>query len=251
MRLKLYICLLTLVVQALSAKQPNILFIFADDHAYDAVGAHGNSVIKTPNLDRLSERGTHFSHAYNSGAWGGAVCVASRTMLQTGRQVWNARKASLDELLERGEFFPQQMRSAGYETYFAGKWHVGKTKLAAAAWKHVRNVRPGMPKQVKERYQRNFTPGQDSWDPVDTANGGFWAGGKHWSEVLADDGIEFIQQAADQDKPFMMMLCFNAPHDPRQAPQAYQEMYPYDSIPLPQNFLTEYPYEIGSNQVRD
>jgi len=67
--------------------KPNILFIFADDMSYETVRAYGLLNIDTPNLDKLVERGATFTHAYNMGAWGGAVCVASRAMLNTGRFV--------------------------------------------------------------------------------------------------------------------------------------------------------------------
>ena len=70
--------------------QPNIVFIFADDLTYTAINAFGNKEIQTPNLDRLISAGTAFSHAYNMGAWNGAVCVASRAMMISGRSVWNA-----------------------------------------------------------------------------------------------------------------------------------------------------------------
>jgi len=77
----------------LAADKPNILFIFADDHAYNAVGAYGNDQVKTPHIDRLASQGVTFSNAYNQGGWHGAVCVASRTMLNTGLFMWHARDA--------------------------------------------------------------------------------------------------------------------------------------------------------------
>jgi choline-sulfatase len=235
-----------------AAKQPNILFIFADDHAYDAVGYAGNSMVKTPNLDKLAAEGVNFTHAYNSGAWQGAVCIASRTMMMTGKQVWNAHDANLKKMIEAKQFFPQIMADAGYDTYYAGKWHVGGAGNAKATWKFTKNVRPGMPNQTKERYQRKFIEGQpDTWSPYDEQFNGFWKGGKHWSEVLADDGTEFISAAAKEEKPFMMMLAFNAPHDPRQAPKEYQEMYPYEEMKVPANFQKNYPHNIGSNKIRD
>ncbi|MFT7488708.1 MAG: arylsulfatase A-like enzyme, partial [Candidatus Promineifilaceae bacterium] len=73
--------------------QPNILFVFADDLCFDTINALGNTEIHTPNLDRLVKRGMSFSHAYNMGSWSGAVCVASRAMLNTGRFLWQAQKA--------------------------------------------------------------------------------------------------------------------------------------------------------------
>ena len=109
-----------------------------------------------------------------------------------------------------------------------------------------------MPNQLSARYKRKFIKGKkDTWSPTDEELGGFWKGDKHWSEVLADDASEYLEQAAKSNKPFMMYLCFNAPHDPRQAPQAYQEKYPYDTIKVPESFQPRYPFNIGSNKIRD
>ena len=68
-----------------ASDKPNILFIFADDLSYETIGAYGLLDIDTPHLDKLVESGTSFTHAYNMGAYNGAVCVASRAMLTTGR----------------------------------------------------------------------------------------------------------------------------------------------------------------------
>ena len=73
-------------------KLPNILFLFADDYTYDAINALGNEVINTPNLDKLVNEGTSFTNAFNMGGWHGAVCVASRSMIITGRSLWNSKK---------------------------------------------------------------------------------------------------------------------------------------------------------------
>lgn len=231
-------------------KKPNILFIFGDDHAYNTIHAHGNERIETPNLDKLSKSGTHFTHAYNSGAWNGAVCVASRTMMITGKQLWNAKAAKLNDLNNQKKLTPQVIQAAGYDTYFAGKWHVSTTP--ETVFQHVKNPRKGMPNQRPERYKRKFIKGEkDSWDPTDTSNGGFWKGGKHWSEVLVDDAQVYFDAVAKSDKPFFMYLCFSAPHDPRQAPQEFQDKYPYDTIKVPESFQPLYPFDIGSNRIRD
>ena len=79
---------ITTVQAAQTEEQPNVLFIFADDLSYETIGAYGMLDIDTPNLDKLVERGTSFTHAYNMGAYSGAVCVASRAMLNSGRSVW-------------------------------------------------------------------------------------------------------------------------------------------------------------------
>lgn len=263
------------LASAAADDRPNILFIFTDDYAYDATGFSGNKTVKTPHLDSLAKSGTEFTHAYNSGSWSGAVCIASRTMLMTGQQVWNAAATwsgttpeaamkakksgkkigksgkGLSNFKKAGKFWPQIMQSAGYDTYYAGKWHTGGKDIAAT-WGNIKNIRPGMPNQVSSRYKRIIADdGSSNWSPTDTDNKGFWKGGKHWSEVLADDGIEFLDKAKKSKKPFLMTLSFNAPHDPRQAPQKYQDMYPYSSIEVPKNFLPEYPHKMGSNKIRD
>ena len=76
---------------ATAAEKPNLLFIFADDMTWKAIDALSDEDIDTPHLDKLAKHGTEFRHAYNSGAWHGAVCVASRTMLNTGYQLWTAK----------------------------------------------------------------------------------------------------------------------------------------------------------------
>ena len=227
-----------------SAEKPNILFIFSDDQAYDTIRSLGNDEIETPNLDRLVARGTTFTHAYNQGSWSGAVCVASRTMLLTGRYVWHADKiyGQTDKLFrETGKMWPQILeKEGGYDTYFSGKWHVRAD--AVKTFKTARHVRPGMPKQTKTGYNRPIDGQPDPWSPFDPKFGGFWEGGKHWSEVLGDDGVEYLETAAKKDAPFFMYLAFNAPHDPRQSPKEFVDKYPLDKIAVPQPFLPEYPY---------
>jgi len=226
------------------AVRPNIIFIFADDQCYETLSAFGCEV-ETPNLDRLARNGTTFTHAYNQGAWHGAVCVASRTMLNTGRFLWHAKaidnKKSLLEEADAGRFWGQNMAKAGYDTYMTGKWHVQVEP--EKVFKTVRNVRAGMPNQTPEGYSRPIEGEVDDWCPWDPKFGGYWKGGKHWSEVLGDDSVAFIEQASKNEKPFFMYLAFNAPHDPRQSPREYVNKYPLDKVKLPENFLPEYPYK--------
>ena len=237
------------ILEAESAEKPNIIFIFADDHCYEALGSLGSEV-KTPNLDQLIKEGTQFNHTYNMGAWNGAVCVASRHMIVTGRHLWNAFKVSnnMQEEVKAGRTWPQMMQKAGYQTYMTGKWHV-RTK-PEEIFNLTKDVRGGMPKQTPQGYNRPKSPEdyEKGWKPWDKKYEGFWKGGRHWSEVVADHSENFIKIAAGDEKPFFMYLAFNAPHDPRQAPKKYVDMYPLEKIKLPVNFLPEYPYkdEMGS-----
>ena len=236
-----------------AANQPNVVYIFADDMAYETIAAHGMLDIDTPNLDKLAELGTSFTHAYNMGSWSGAVCMASRKMLNTGQFVWQAETADLKTLVAENKMWSQRMQQAGYRTYMTGKWHV--STAANKIFNVARNVRAGMPNQTPEGYDRpkdaeDYATGWKPWDPQ---HGGYWKGGKHWSEIVADDSVAFLATAAQEDQPFFMYLAFNAPHDPRQAPKEYVDRYPLGRIKMPENFLPEYPHAnaICGKRLRD
>ncbi|QDS88830.1 Arylsulfatase [Rosistilla ulvae] len=226
-----------------SGERPNILFLFSDDQCYETVGALGNDEIETPALDQLAARGTTFTHCFNMGSWSGAVCVASRTMLNSGRYVWSANAIYDKSEQERkaGRWWSEYLKRAGYKTYMTGKWHVRAD--ANKAFDDARHVRGGMPQQTPTGYGRPLADGSDPWSPSDPKFGGYWKGGKHWSEVVGDDAIDFIDDAAGQEKPFFMYVAFNAPHDPRQSPQEYVDRYPIDRISIPKNFLPLYPHK--------
>jgi len=242
--LKFLICLCVLLATvAPAADQPNVLFLFADDMTWKAVDALSDEDIDTPNLDRLAARGMSFSHAYNSGGWGGAICVASRTMLNTGLQLWRA-KAAVGEVIKldyvgQKQTWSQQMATAGYRTCMSGKWHIQMPLLEV--FEEVRHERAGgMPKDGENAYERPVEGQPDPWSASDPKEGGFWEGGKHWSEVIADDFEAFL--SSEDERPWFMYLSFNAPHDPRQAPQEILDRYPMDRIKLPKNFQPVYPY---------
>ncbi len=244
--------------------KPNVLFIFADDQTFHSIHALGEEGIETPNLDRLAERGTTFTHAYNMGSWSGAVCVASRHMLNTGLFVWKAEQAAnalrgkggkkeqapaeTPNFQEKGWMWSQLMKKAGYDTYFTGKWHVQAN--AEKIFDVARHVRPGMPAQTPEGYNRPIQGQEDVWNPADPKFGGYWEGGKHWSEVVADDATEYLGMASKDEDPFFMYIAFNAPHDPRQSPQEYLDKYPVEKMAVPVNFLPEYPYNEGMKSGR-
>ncbi len=248
-------------------KKPNIVFVFADDMTYSAINALGNTEIKTPNLDRLVRQGTTFTHTYNMGAWNGAVCVASRAMIISGRSVWdvNEFRKGWKENKNFDKTWGKLMEGAGYDTYMTGKWHVDAP--ADSVFQNVVHIRPGMPrdawshqgtipyinKMIEEGkseeeiraigYNRPLNENDTLWNATNKAFGGFWQDGKHWSEVLKDDALGFIDQTKSSDKPFFMYLAFNAPHDPRQAPQEYLDMYPIENISVPESFLPMYPFK--------
>ncbi|BDS06513.1 choline-sulfatase [Oceaniferula spumae] len=232
------LALVSAIHTAIAAEKPNIVFVFADDLTFESIGAYGLTDCKTPNLDRLVKNGASFTHAYNMGAWGGAVCVASRAMINSGAFVNRAQAA-----IKEKPHWSEMMKQAGYKTYMTGKWHVP----GAPRFDVVKFPTAGMPKGSGYNRPKSKEDYENGWKPWDKKQGGFWEGGTHWSEVVANHSLDFIKQAKEDDKPFFMYLSFNASHDPRQSPKEYIDMYPLDKIKLPKNYLNLYPYkdEIG------
>jgi arylsulfatase A-like enzyme len=251
-----FMCFIVSINMSMAWQQPNIVFIFADDLGDHDIGAYGNDEVRTPNIDALAGQGMRFTRAYNMGSWSPAVCIPSRTMLNTGQFVWNARKQADNEyksVRDQKEFWSQRLKQAGYNTYFTGKWHVPGVD-PVDLFDHVVHVRPGMPNQTETGYDRPYEGKEDTWSPYDRKFEGFWKGNTHWSEVLADDARQFIEHASGQEDPFFMYLAFNAPHDPRQSPKEYVDSYNPEELQIPDNFLPEYPYNesIGSGrELRD
>ncbi|MGJ8638227.1 MAG: sulfatase-like hydrolase/transferase [Opitutaceae bacterium] len=241
-------CCATLV----AADRPNILFLFGDDHAYDSIGLMSDGYVKTPTIDRLAAEGVYFERAYNMGAWSGAVCVASRTMLNTGTTLWNAERLFRANQVASRLSWSERLKAAGYSTYFTGKWHV-KGYAPEKLFDRCGTIRPGMPRTEGDG-NRPILGKDDQWSPSAPELGGYWEGGQHWSEVTTDETIDFLinYSKAESSEPFFAYVGFNAPHDPRQSPQAYLDMYPTESVPLPRSFMPSYPYtkEIGVWNVR-
>ncbi len=236
--------------------KPNILFILADDQCYNTIDELGNHEVITPTLDALARQGTVFTTAYNMGGWNGAICVASRTMFNTGRFLWRAEsydsKGGLRGLAENGQLWSKEMEKLGYDTYMTGKWHIKINP--EEIFTHAGTDRPGMPKATPEGYNRPLSETDTTWRPWDKKFGGFWEGGTHWSEVVANETMDFMDTAMVSDNPFFMYIAFNAPHDPRQSPKEYVDMYPLENIAVPESFLPLYPYkdDIGcSPSLRD
>ena len=113
-----FLVLFALALPLFAQKQPNVLFLFADDQRADTIAAWGNSNIQTPNLDRLVRTGYSFRNNYCLGGNSGAVCVFSRAMLNSGKAYF---RIPMD--LDGEKTLGEQLRAAGYRTYGTGKWH--------------------------------------------------------------------------------------------------------------------------------
>ena len=244
-------------------ERPNFIFLFADDQDFLAIGAAGNQVVKTPNIDLLASQGTMFSHCFTQGSWTPAVCIASRAMLITGKFIYHAQRD-----VNRAKLWTEAFSDSGYLTFLTGKWH-NNDRNALRSFDIIRGMTPGMYETKGgvggPGYYRP-TPENNTWSPHDRSLLGHWSpevkdmvasGGdksfgepyrveQHTSELLADNAVEFLENhAKDSDQPFFMYVAFNAPHDPRQSPKEFVDMYDPSLIPLPANYLPEHPFDQG------
>ena len=216
-------------------KKLNVLLLFSDDQRADTIAALGNRHIKTPNLDKLVERGMVFDRAYCMGSMSGAVCIPSRAMLHTGRTLWRTPHNMADHVT-----LGQNLRRAGYAAFGTGKWHNGADAYLRS-FSHGGGVfLGGMGDHVGLPVQRiegeTLTPKLKS--------------DKHSSELFADEAVAFLR-SHQSEQPFFCYVAFTAPHDPRQAPAEYRSLYDAAKLPLPANYMPEHPFDNGEMKIRD
>ena len=227
---------------------PNILFLIADDHRHDAIGALGDIDVHTPQLDALVRAGTALTHAYIMGSTSGAVCMPSRAMLLTGRTLFRSFAPNPDgvspyPLDPDHRLFPEVLRGAGYRTYGIGKWHNGREAFARA-FSHGGSIFFG------GMAAHQAVPVHD-FDPSGTyPTAGRYPAPGFSSEVFADTAIELLREHPT-DTPFCMYLAFTAPHDPRTPPGEFAARYDPAALPLPPNFAPQHPFDNGELDGRD
>lgn len=237
-----------LATSAIAKEQPNFLVIIADDQSIDTIHSLGNSRISTPNLDKLVEKGTTFTHVFNQGSWSGAVCAPSRQMINTGRNLhFTGFAPKGGNSQTKHPLWGETFRDNGYETFITGKWHVGEGALKRSFDIGRAVHEGGMPRIAKG--------GQ--WKPwlTEFGEGVEWnteQKNQHTSEAFADAAIAYLDTKDKRnEKPFLMYVGFTAPHDPRQSPQSYVDKYPPESVMLPPNYMDMHPFDDGDYNNRD
>ena len=229
--------LLALTPQAFAqAGRPNILFLFADDQRPDTIAAWGNPHIRTPNIDRLVDNGFSFRRNYCMGANGGAVCVPSRAMLNSGKAFFRIPMDLRGEKL-LGELLGEN----GYATFATGKWHNREP-----SW--LRSFQRGKSIMFGGMSNHTNVPVKDLGPDGRLVDPGYTR--KFSSRLFADAAIKFLK-SQQGEQPFFAYVAFTAPHDPRQPPRRYREMYYKSRPPLPPNFRPQHPFNNGHMRGRD
>lgn len=225
-----------LTAQGAASDQPNLLFIFSDDHATQAISAYGSKINQTPNIDRIAKEGAIFSRCHVTNA----ICGPSRACILTGK--FSHKNEFYDNISSRFKqqlTFPQVMRDGGYETGIIGKWHLGDgTNMEALGFDHWA-VYTGQGQYYKARYRAKVEGGKNGQSKIveypDT----------YAPEKTTDLAIEWMQK--NKEKPFLMMCQFKAPHRHWAPGPKYLTLFDDKDIPEPDTLFD--PYDGGRNSA--
>ena len=221
--------------------RPNFLFMIADDHRHSALGALGIEPVSTPVFDKMIADGACFTEAHIMGSTSGAVCMPSRGMLMTGRNLFDTP----DPLPDENPLLPELLRQSGYATFGTGKWHNRRGSYARCFGESGKVFFGGMNDQFAMPVN-DFDPA-GAYPPDET----YLADG-HATTVFTDEMINFLNtRGADDEEPFFAYIAFTSPHDPRTPPAPYDSMYDPAEVQLPPNFVPEHPFDIGIRDIRD
>lgn len=232
-------------------EKKNILYIMTDQQRFATLGSVGESICRTPNLDRLADRGVRFDRAYSVCA----LCTPARTSMLTGLYPHNhmllkntewSGPTALD-FREGVRLISNELVDAGYNCGYAGKWHCGTENLPSTFGFSGMDV-PGYGWPYRTPEYRAYIEERGYAAPqVTTSVGRPFVGGVFGGPpeacgpaFLAQYTIDMLTTFADQRKnegrPFMMFLSFWGPHAPYYVPEPYASMYDPDDIALWSSF---------------
>ena len=195
--------------------RPNILYIMADDHGAQAIGAYGSRMNQTPHIDRLAREGMRFDQCFVTNS----ICTPSRACILTGKYshingvpVFNRFDGSQPTLAK-------YLQAAGYYTGMIGKWHLGSDPTGFDYW--------------------NILPGQGVYDdPVLIEMGQRKPHPGYVTDVITDLSLEFLKNRPPE-KPFFLMCHHKAPHRPWDPDAKHAKLFENVQIPEPETFNDE------------
>jgi len=173
--------------------RPNILFIFSDDHAWQAVSAYGHALklLETPNLDRIAREGMRFDRCLVTNS----ICGPSRATILTGKYSHaNGFYNNTNSRFDGGQVtFPKLLQKAGYQTAIVGKWHLITDPTGFDYWE--------------------ILPGQGAYyNPPMIRDGQRVKHDGYTTDVITNLSLDWLKNRRDPKKPFLLMSQHKAPH---------------------------------------
>jgi len=179
-------------LSAAAPARPNIVFIFSDDHAYQAISAYGDDrkLIQTPNIDRIAKEGMRFDRALVTNS----ICGPCRAVILTGKYSHqNGFYNNTNSVFNGAQTtFPKLLQAAGYQTALIGKWHLGSTPTGFDRW------------QILQGQGIYYNP------PMNSDRGLVKTSG-YVTDIITDVSLEWMK-TRDKTRPFMVMIQHKAPH---------------------------------------
>lgn len=180
------------VDQSSAAQRPNILFIFSDDHAYQAISAYGDprKLIDTPNIDRIAKEGVRFDRCLVPNS----ICGPSRASVLTGKYShMNGFYNNTNSRFDGSQMtFPKLLQQAGYQTALIGKWHLVSDPTGFDHW----HILPGQGIYYNPPMIRDGQPVRHEG---------------YTTDLIGDFSLEWLKNR-DKSKPFLLMCQHKAPH---------------------------------------
>ena len=188
---------------------PNIIFIFTDDHAVQAISAYGSIVNKTPNIDRIAEKGVIFENSFCANS----ICAPSRACVLTGKHSHkNGQMTNKTEFDGSQMTFPKLLRDADYQTAVIGKWHLKSEPTGFDHWEVLRGQgRYYNPDFITPEGEKHYTG--------------------YCTDLITDMSLEWLKNR-DRKKPFLLLSQHKAPH--RNWCPAPRHLHLYDDVEIPE-----------------
>ncbi|WP_296703911.1 sulfatase [Algoriphagus sp.] len=172
-------------------ERPNIIFIMSDDHAYQAISAYDNSLIETPNIDRIADMGILFTNASVTNS----ICAPSRATILTGKHSHiNGKIDNIYPFDTTNVTFPQLLQAGGYQTAMFGKLHFGNNPKGFDQFK----ILPGQ----GNYYNPEFI----------TKNEGNIKVEGYVTDIVTDMTLDWLENERKKEDPFLLMYLHKAPH---------------------------------------
>jgi len=195
-------------------KRPNVILVLADDLGYGDLACHGNTVVKTPRLDKFARESVEFTSFRVS-----PVCSATRASVMTGR--WNFRTGVTDVRPQASQMdatetiLAKPLKAAGYATAMFGKWHIGDVSAKGKNSPRAMGFDDALSFQGATLRQYFDPPLFHNGEPVKTTG--------YSQDIFTDAAIDFIKK--NKDKPFFIYLPYNLIHTPLQVPTQLEAEY--------------------------
>ena len=200
-----------------SDRQPNIIFIMADDLGWGDLGSYGQKRIRTPHLDRMAAEGMRFTQVYA----GSTVCAPSRSVLMTGLHTGHTRvRGNARVPLQPGDrILPEFLKTRGYQTALMGKWGLGEPGTTGAPNRKGFDHFFGY---LNQRHAHNYYPSHlwkgeqkvslDNIVPNEDATGAGISTNKltYSHDLIFQEAMQFVK--AHTGQPFFLYLPLTIPH---------------------------------------